>query len=118
MSVLLPQHGTALTLRGNFSMKVMASHIEAASARCYGAGQRTGINYRLHMKRYNNPVRVVQKHGHESTFSDRNQVGRHGLYSGHYSGVFVASENARKAETKHQSGTVPNPTTSLIGFND
>jgi hypothetical protein len=41
-----------------------------------------------------------------------------GLYSGHYSGVFVAPTNAQNAETKHQSGTVPNLTTSLIGFND
>jgi hypothetical protein len=41
-----------------------------------------------------------------------------GLYSGHYSGVFIAPENARNAETKHQSEAVPNPTTSLIGFDD
>ncbi len=56
MSVLLPQHGTALTLRGNFSMKVWASQIEAASARSYGVGQRMGIKYRLHMGGYNGPV--------------------------------------------------------------
>jgi hypothetical protein len=41
-----------------------------------------------------------------------------GLYSGHYSRVFVAPTNARNAETKHQSGAVLNPTTSLIGFDD
>ncbi len=41
-----------------------------------------------------------------------------GLYSEHYSGVFVAPTNARNAETKRQSGAVPNPTTSLIGFNN
>ncbi len=34
-------------------------------------------------------------------------MGRHGLYSGHYSGVFVAPENAQNTETKHQSGAVP-----------
>jgi hypothetical protein len=118
VSVLLPHHRTALTLRGNFSMKVWASQIEAASAHSYGAGQRTRINYQLHMGRYNGPVQVVQKHGHESTNSKRCQVGRHGLYSGHYSGVFVAATNARNAETKCQSGAVPNPTTSLIGFNN
>jgi hypothetical protein len=56
VSVLLPHHGTALNLRGNFSMKVWASQIEAASACSYGAGQRTGINYQLHMGRYNGPV--------------------------------------------------------------
>jgi hypothetical protein len=55
VSVLLPHHRTALTLRGNFSMKVWASQIEAASACSYGAGQRMGINYRLHMGRYNGP---------------------------------------------------------------
>jgi hypothetical protein len=100
VSVLLPHHGTALTLRGNFSMKVWASQIEAASTRSYGAGQRIGINYRLHMGRFNGFVQVVQKHGHESTISKHHQVGRHGLYSGHYSGVFVAPTNARNAETK------------------
>ncbi len=41
-----------------------------------------------------------------------------GLYSGHYYGVFVTPTNARNTETKRQSGAVPNPTTSLIGFND
>jgi hypothetical protein len=34
-------------------------------------------------------------------------VGRHGLYSGHYSRVFVAPENAQNTETKHQSVAVP-----------
>jgi hypothetical protein len=93
VSVLLPHQGTALTLRGNFSMKVWASQIEAASVCSYGAGQRMGINYRLHMGRYNGPIQVVQKHGHKSIISKRHQVGRHGLYSGHYSGVFVAPTN-------------------------
>jgi hypothetical protein len=118
VSVFLPQHGTALTLRGNFSMKVGASQIEAASARSYGVGQRMGFNYRLHMGRYNSPVGDVQRHGHESTTSKHHQVGRHGLFSGHDSGVFVAPLNAQNAETKHQSGAVPNPTTSPIGFNN
>jgi hypothetical protein len=34
-------------------------------------------------------------------------VGRHGLYSRHYSGVFFNPKNAQKAETKRQSGAVP-----------
>jgi hypothetical protein len=118
VSVLLPQHGTALTLRGNFSGKVLASQTEAASARSYGAGQRTRIKYQLHMGRYNGPIQVMQEHRHEYTISKCHQVGRHGLYSGHYSGVFVAPTNARNAETKHQSGAVPNPTTSLISFDN
>jgi hypothetical protein len=99
-------------------MKVWASQIEAASARSYGVGRRMGINYQLHMGRYNGPIQVVQKHRYESTISNCHQVGRHGLYSGHYSGVFVAPTNAQNAETKCQSGVVPNPTTSLIGFKD
>jgi hypothetical protein len=41
-----------------------------------------------------------------------------GLYSGHYYGVFVSPKNAQNTETKRQSGAVPNPTTSLIGFDD
>ncbi len=41
-----------------------------------------------------------------------------GLYSGHYSRVFVAPTNAQNAETKRQSEAVPNPTTSLIGFDN
>jgi hypothetical protein len=118
VSVLLPQRGIALTLRGNFSMKVWASQIEAASTCSYGAGQRTGFNYRLHMGRYNGPDQVMQKHRHKSTIGKRHQVGRHGLYSGHDSGVFIAPSNAQNAETKRQSGAVPNPTTSPIGFED
>jgi hypothetical protein len=77
VSVLLPQHGTALTVRGNFSMKVWASQIEAASAHSYGAGQRMGIKYQLYMGRCNGPIRVVQKHRHESNISKRHQVGRY-----------------------------------------
>ncbi len=40
------------------------------------------------------------------------------LYSRHYSRVFVAPTYPRNAETKRQSGAVPNPTTSLISFDD
>ncbi len=34
-------------------------------------------------------------------------MGRHGLYSGHSSGVFLAPKNAQNAEIKRQSGAVP-----------
>ncbi len=34
-------------------------------------------------------------------------MGRHGLYSGHYSGVFVAPKNAQNTKTKHQTVAVP-----------
>ena len=66
-----------------------------------------GNNYQLHMGKCNGPDQVVQKNGHECTISERNQVGRHGLYSRHYSRVFAAPKNARNTETKHQSGAVP-----------
>ena len=44
-------------------------------------------------ERYNGPVRVMQKHGHEwiiSRLATCNQVGRHGLYPGYYPGIFIA----------------------------
>jgi hypothetical protein len=47
------------------------------------------------------PVLVPQKHKYEFYIGAHNQVGRHGLYSGHYSRVFVAPKNAQNAETKH-----------------
>ncbi len=37
----------------------------------------------------------------------RDQVGSHELYSGNYSGVFIAPKNAQNEETKCQSGAVP-----------
>ncbi len=37
----------------------------------------------------------------------RNQARRHWVYSGHYTGTFVAPKNARNAETKHRSGAIP-----------
>jgi hypothetical protein len=52
------------------------------------------------------PLLVTQKREHKFYMGVCNQVGRHGLYSGHYSRVFVAPENARNAETKRQSGAV------------
>ncbi len=59
------------------------------------------------MGRCNGTVWVVQKHGHKWTITKRNQVRRHGLYSGHYSGVFIAPKIAQNAETKRQAGAVP-----------
>ncbi len=53
------------------------------------------------------PNQVVQKFRHKFHMGVRNQVGRHGLYSGHYSGVFVTPKCAWNAETMHQSGAVP-----------
>jgi hypothetical protein len=75
---------------------------EASIARCYGA-RRSGKLLPIAYERYKGPVRVVQMHGHECTISGlatRNQVGRHGLYPRHYSGVFVAP---RAHETQKSS---------------
>ena len=52
VSVLLPQHRTALTGRGNsflLALELGCFSREAAIARCYAAGRRTGKNYRLQM---------------------------------------------------------------------
>jgi hypothetical protein len=43
-------------------------------------------------------------------------VGRHGLYSGHYSGVFVASENAQNVKTKGKSEAVPTLLLALLAL--
>ncbi len=53
------------------------------------------------------PTQVTQKSRHEFCMGACNQVERHGLYSGHYSGVFVAPKNAWNAESKHKSRAVP-----------
>ncbi len=53
------------------------------------------------------PLLVAQNCEHKFYIGMRNQVGRHGLYSRHYSGVFVAPKNAQNAETKRWSGAVP-----------
>ncbi len=50
VSVLLPQHRTALTGRGNsLALELGCFSREAAIARCYGARQGTGNNCQLHM---------------------------------------------------------------------
>jgi hypothetical protein len=53
------------------------------------------------------PLLVAQKRKHKFYIGMLNQVRRHGLYSGHYSRVFIAPKNAKNTETKHWSGTVP-----------
>jgi hypothetical protein len=61
-------------------------------------------------ERYNNPIRVVQKHGHEciiSRLATRNQVGRHGLYPGHYSGIFVAPRTHKTQKPSVSQGLYP-----------
>jgi hypothetical protein len=60
-----------------------------------------------HTKKREGPTQVAQKGGHEFHMGACNKVGRHGLYSGHYSGVFIAPKNAQNADTKCQSGPGP-----------
>ncbi len=61
-------------------------------------------------ERSNGPVRVVQKHGQEciiSRLATRNQVGRHGLYPGHYSGIFVAPRMHETQKPSISQGLYP-----------
>ncbi len=61
-------------------------------------------------ERYNGPVRVVQKHGHECIISGLatcNQVGKHGLYPGHYSGKFVAPRTHKTQKPSVGQGLWP-----------
>jgi hypothetical protein len=58
--------------------------------------------------RYNGPAaQVMQKHRHKCIISNRNQVGRHGLYPRHYYGIFVTPKSTQNTETKRQLGAVP-----------
>jgi hypothetical protein len=61
-------------------------------------------------ERYNDPVQVMQKHGHECIISrlvTRNQVGRHGLYPGHYSGIFIAPRMHETQKPSISQGLYP-----------
>jgi hypothetical protein len=61
-------------------------------------------------ERYNGPVRVVQKHEHEciiSRLATHNQVGRHGLYPGHYSGIFIAPRMHEMQKPSISQGLYP-----------
>jgi hypothetical protein len=67
---------------------------------------------------FNLPMRIAIPAQCHRTISKCNQVEILWLYSGYYSGVFVSPKNAQNAETKCQSGALPNSITSHIGFND
>jgi hypothetical protein len=52
----------------------------------------------------------MQKHGHEciiSGLATRNQVGRHGLYPGHYSGIFVTPRMHKTQKPSISQGMYP-----------
>ncbi len=68
---------------------------------------KAGIKCLSFIEKQEGPTQVAQKRRHKIHMGTGNQVGRHGLYSGHYSRVFVAPKNAQNAETKRQSGKVP-----------
>ncbi len=73
---------------------------EAAIARCYGARRGTGNYYQLHMRDTMAPSESCRSTDTNVLLATRNQVGRHGLYPGHYSGIFVAP---RMQETQKPS---------------
>jgi hypothetical protein len=111
VSVLLSQHETALTGRGNSFVSVRVGVLLRRS--CHrtllwckaGNGKLLPIAH----ERYNGPVQVVRKHGHECIISGvatRNQVGRHGLYPGHYSGIFVAPRTHKMQKPSVSQGPI------------
>ncbi len=57
--------------------------------------------------RYNGPIQVMQKHGQDCIISNCNQVGRHRLYPGHYSGIFITSENNKMQKPSISQGLYP-----------
>jgi hypothetical protein len=89
-----------------FSLSVWQSKTAAAHvARVRGEEQET--RYLAGMEKQIDPT---LEHAERTTLISilaRNQVGRHWVYSGHYPRIFVASKNARNAETKRQAGAVP-----------
>ncbi len=112
MSVLLSQLGTALTGRGNSFVSVRVGVLLRRS--CHRtllwceAGNRKLLP--IAYERYNGPIQVMQKHGHEciiSGLATRNQVGRHGLYSGYYSGIFVAPRMHKMQKPSVGQGLYP-----------
>ncbi len=61
-------------------------------------------------ERYNGPVRVMQKHGHQciiSGLATHNQVGRHGLYPGHYSEIFITPRTHEMQKPSISQGLYP-----------
>ncbi len=101
------RHVTPLTWRGNSLAWELGSSREAASTRSYGAGQRMGNNYLVHMRRCNSPIWVMWKYQHKCILGAHNRVKRHTLYPRHHSWAFVIPKNARNAESKYQAKAVP-----------
>ncbi len=93
MSVLLSLHGTALTRRGKLCLLALEFGCfsgEAAIARCYGAKRGTGNYYQLHMRDTTTRPKSCRSTDTNVLLVTCNQVGKHGLYPGNYSGIFVA----------------------------
>ena len=70
-------------------------------------------------ERYNGPIQVVQKHGHECIISGlvtRNQVGRHGLYPGHYSGIFATPRMHKTKKPRISQELYPILLLALLAF--
>ncbi len=81
--------------------KTTASHV----ARVWGKEQET--RYLARMGKRIGPTQNTQSAQHLILILARNQARRLWVYSGHYPRIFVAPKNARNAETKRWSGTVP-----------
>ncbi len=110
VSVCLSQHGAALTGRGKLCLLALECGCfsgEAAIARCYGARRGTGNYYQLHMRETTAPSESCRSTDTNVLLATRNQVGRHGLYPGHHSGIFVAPRTHKMQKPSVGQGLYP-----------
>jgi hypothetical protein len=112
VSVLLPQLGTALTLRGNFSMKVGLLRKKRPAHIAMVQGEERDSITDCIWEDTMAPYKSCRSMDTNLLLA-HNQVGRHWVYSGHDPRIFVAPKNARNSEIKHWSGAVPMPLLAL-----
>jgi hypothetical protein len=110
VSVLLSQHGTALTGRGKLCLLALEFRCfsgEAAIAHCYGARRGMGNYYQLHMRDTTAPSKSCRSTDTNVLLATCNHMGRHGLYSRHYSGVFIAPRTHETQKPSVGQGLYP-----------
>ncbi len=100
-------------------LKLVVGRSVTAAAHLARVRGRAGNQYLVRMGEMHKPYsRSRRARNTKYSILAYNQARRHWVYSGHYPGTFVAPKNTRNAETKHQSGAVSIPATSIIGFDD
>jgi hypothetical protein len=80
---------------------------EAAITRCYGARRGTGNYYQLHMRDTTAPSELCRSMDTNVLLATCNQVGRHGLYPGHYSRMFIAPRMHKMQKPSVGQGLYP-----------